>query len=103
MEIKEIVSYYIDDSSQTLDVTFRTLIDSDDEIRNDQIEIHEVSELAYDFILNEIIEFDEDGEQDIDYLDELNVYEDDIISFLNEYYVVYPDRLPKSELFCCLQ
>lgn len=99
MEIKEIVSYYIDDSSQTLDVTFRTLIDSDDEIRNDQIEIHEVSELAYDFILNEIIEFDEDGEQDIDYLDELNVYEDDIISFLNEYYVVYPDRLPKSEFF----
>jgi len=99
MEIKEIVSYYIDDSSQTLDVTFRTLIDSDDEIRNDQIEIHEVSELAYDFILNEIIEFDEDGEQDIDYLDELNVYEDDIISFLNEYYVVYPNRLPKSEFF----
>ena len=99
MEVKEIVSYYIDDSSQTLDVTFRTISDSDDEIRNDQIEIHEVSELAYDFILNEIIEFDEDGEQDIDYLDELNIYEDDIISFLNEYYVLYPNRLPKSELF----
>jgi hypothetical protein len=99
MEVKEIVSYYIDDSSQTLDVTFRTISDSDDEIRNDQIEIHEVSELAYDFILNEIIEFDEDGEQDIDYLDELNIYEDDIISFLNEYYIIYPDRLPKSELF----
>lgn len=99
MEIKEIVSYYIDDSSQTLDVTFRTINDSDDEIRNDQIEIHEVSELAYDFILNEIIEFDEDGEEDVDYIDELNIYEDDIISFLNEYYVVYPDRLPKSEFF----
>lgn len=99
MEIKEIVSYYIDDSSQTLDVTFRTISDSDDEIRNDQIEIHEVSELAYDFILNEIIEFDEDGEDDIVYHDELNIYEDDIISFLNEYYIIYPDRLPKSELF----
>lgn len=99
MEIKEIVSYYIDDSSQTLDVTFRTISDSDDEIRNDQIEIHEVSELAYDFILNEIIEFDEDGDEDIEYLDELNIYEDDIISFLNEYYIVYPYRLPKSEFF----
>lgn len=99
MEIKEIVTYYIDDSSQTLDVTFRTISDSDDEIRNDQIEIHEVSELAYDFILNEIIEFDEDGEDDIVYHDELNIYEDDIISFLNEYYIIYPDRLPKSELF----
>lgn len=99
MEVKEIVTYYIDESSQTLDVTFRTISDSDDEIRTDQIEIHEVSELAYDFILNEIIEFDEDGEDDIDYHDELNIYEDDIISFLNEYYIIYPDRLPKSELF----
>lgn len=99
MEVKEIVTYYIDESSQTLDVTFRTISDSDDEIRTDQIEIHEVSELAYDFILNEIIEFDEDGEDDIDYHDVLNIYEDDIISFLNEYYIIYPDRLPKSELF----
>jgi hypothetical protein len=35
-------------------------------------------------------EWDDDG---IDYLDN----EDSLISFLNEYYIVYPKKLPKAE------
>ena len=76
MEIKEIISHYIDESSQTLFVTFRILTDSDDEIRNDQIEINEVSELAYDYILNESLEFGED-EYNEEYIERISIYEDD--------------------------
>ena len=38
MEIKELESFYINETSQTLDVTFRLLKDNDDEIRTDQID-----------------------------------------------------------------
>ena len=37
MEIKELVSYYLNDLSKTLDVTFRTTLDGEDEIREDKI------------------------------------------------------------------
>ena len=30
MEIKELVSYYLNDTSKTLDVTFRTTLDGED-------------------------------------------------------------------------
>ena len=39
MEIKELVSYYLNESSKTLDVTFRTTLDSEDEIREDRINL----------------------------------------------------------------
>ena len=45
----------------------------------------------------------EDNEDDMFYEDysDLNddVDNDEIILFLNEYYLIYPKRLPKSELF----
>ncbi len=39
MEIKELVSYYLNNTNQTLDVSFRLFEDSDDELRNAQIGI----------------------------------------------------------------
>ena len=39
MEIKELISFYINESTHTLEVTFRLLSDSEDVIRNDEIEI----------------------------------------------------------------
>jgi hypothetical protein len=56
MEIKELVSFYINETSQTLDVTFRTLLDSDDEIRTSQIEFSEIKNFGYDVLLNKIDE-----------------------------------------------
>jgi hypothetical protein len=49
MEIKELVSYYINESSKTVDVTFRLTTDGDDEIRTDQIQIDEVESFGYNF------------------------------------------------------
>lgn len=105
MEIKELVSYYINESSQTLDVTFRTLLDTDDEIRTDQIEFSEIKNFGYDVLLERIDEFEDLIDDDIEYYDEFdNLFEDDeleddVISFLNEYYLINPKKLPKSEFF----
>lgn len=103
MEIKELVSYYINETSHTLDVTFRILTDNEDEIRTDQIILDEIETFGYN-ILNKIDEsfFDEDDDEfdevyddfDEDFLDE-----DEIISFLNEYYLIYPKKLPDAQLF----
>ena len=104
MEVKEIITYFINDATQTMDVSFRSLKDSYDEIRQDQIEVKEVWDMAYDYILNQDPMF-EDEEEDGDgyYFQFHNVFDDnlmyEVISFLNEYYMVYPERIPKVEFF----
>ena len=49
MEIKDLESFYINESSQTLDVTFRILSENDDEIRADQIDLSETKTFGYNF------------------------------------------------------
>lgn len=101
MEIKELVSFYINEVSETLDVSFRMTGDSDDEIREDQINLTEVDVFGYNFRKKNNLGLfdDEDDEFDDFELDE--DFEDDyeIISFLNEYYLIYPDKLPDVSLF----
>lgn len=102
MEIKELESFYINETSQTLDVTFRVLSDNDDEIRTDQIELSETKTFGYDFSKDETDDFWEE-EDDEDYFDtygeEFDMDEEEIISFLNEYYLIYPKRLPEAQLY----
>ena len=101
MEIKELVSYYINETSHMLEVTFKTLTDSEDEIRTDQIVLEEIETFGYN-ILNNIKEdfYDDEDEEFEDMFndfEEEELDEDEIISFLNEYYVVYPKKIPKAE------
>jgi hypothetical protein len=90
-------------------VSFRTIDDDDTELRNAEIPVVEIIAFGYDFIKNDssLLEMFEDEEDDGDdeFFDgissnkneSLDVY--DLMSFLNEYYLVYPDLLPKKELF----
>jgi hypothetical protein len=103
MEIKELVSYYINETSHMLEVTFRTLTDNDDEIRTDQIVLEEIETFGYN-ISNNIKEdfYDDDDEEFEDMFDDFEeeeLDEDEIVSFLNEYYLIYPKKLPESQLF----
>jgi hypothetical protein len=59
MEIKEIISYYLNGDTNIIEVSFRTIEDE------------------------ETIELDED----------------ELIVFLNEYYLINPSQLPKSEFY----
>jgi hypothetical protein len=103
MEIKELVSFYVNEVSETLEVSFRLVGDNDDEVREDQIDLTEVEAFGYN--LNSKIDLDlfEDDDEygdssDYDLIDDFED-EDEVISFLNEYYLIYPDYLPDPELF----
>ena len=105
MEVKELVSYYINESSQTLDITFRMLTDAEDEIRTDQINFNEIKTFGYDVLLIKVDEFEDLIDKDEfeyedfgDLIDDEDL-EEDVISFLNEYYLINPKSLPKAEFF----
>jgi hypothetical protein len=98
MEIKEIVSYYIHEKSRTLEVSFTLITDNEDEVRNDIISISEAEDFGYKLIQDDFDIFEEEDFEIED--DEFeSVDEEILISYLNEYYVVNPDRLPSPELF----
>lgn len=100
MEIKDLVSFYIDDTSNLLEVSFRTIDDDEDQIRQDTIHLDEIEEFGYNFLNDTINESDEDFEEINTLYEGLNYIDDEeIITFLNEYYMVYPKKLPKAELF----
>lgn len=98
MEIKEIISYYIHESTRTLEVSFTLIMDDEDEVRNDIISITEAEDYGYKLIQDDFNLFEEE-DFEIEEDDFETVDEETLISYLNEYYVVNPDRLPKPELF----
>lgn len=95
MEILEILSY--SQTEKITEVTFRLVNDEEDMLRSDVIENTYFDEFGYDY-LSPIVDFlfeDEGEDPDDNFLDYID--EDDLKSFLNEYYVVYPDKLPQAE------
>jgi hypothetical protein len=101
MEIREIISFYINEDTQILDVTFRTIKDAEDEIRMDQILLSEVENFGYKFANTDITDLykDIDDEEFNDLDISLDVEDEDVISFLNEYYLIYGDRIPKTTIY----
>lgn len=99
MEIAEIVSHYVDKTQNLIIVEFRLFDDEIDVVREDFIEYSFFEEFGFekdnfDNNLLENYEEDEWGDDDFDYIND----EDTLISFLNEYYVVYPKKLPKPQI-----
>jgi hypothetical protein len=98
MEIKEIVSYFLNTESNILEVSFRTINDSDETFRNDNIIYSIVEEYGFELQTESFDFFDDDFEDDEDKSD-VELDEDELINFLNEYYTLNPKSLPKSELY----
>jgi len=99
MEVREIISSYINKESNILRVEFQLI--GDEGIRQDVIEFEYLTEFGYDdssmMDIFDSIELDEDWD-DWDSDDEEVILDDDtLISFLNEYYIVFPDKIPDEE------
>lgn len=101
MEIKEIVSYSVLPSANILEVAFRTIDDSDEEIRNVEIEYSEVSEYGFELETESLDLFFDDDEEDIKNTseDSVELDEEELVNFLNEYFLVNPSKLPESSIF----
>ena len=54
MEIKELRSFFVNPSTETLNVEFNLETDGDDEIRTAEISLDEVSDFGYDFSTEEV-------------------------------------------------
>lgn len=97
MEIQELIFFYLHENTTTIEVQFRLNIDSEEELRTDYINLNEASDFGYELIMEDFGQQD-DEEDEFYWLDSPSVDEDNLLSFLNEYYVVNPDKLPKPEL-----
>ena len=97
MEIQELVSYYLYEEKNVVEISFRLTTDTEDEIRNDQINLDDAKDFGYDLTQDnyDFFDLEEDEEDELDFQ---TIDEDILISFLNEYYIVNPKRLPKIEL-----
>ena len=99
MEIKEIVSYYFNNETNLVDVSFWTIEDEEDVVRIDTIHYSVMESYGFDLITESFDFFDDDFEDDSYEEVKIELDEDILISFLNEYYIVNPKSLPDSELF----
>lgn len=94
MEIIEIITFHLNNLEEVLEVSFRTNSDSEDLIREGQIPFSEIDDFGYDFHSEN--DDDIEGFED-EFDDDLFVDENEILLFLNEYYVLYSDKLPKPD------
>lgn len=99
MEIKEIVSYFLNLNTNILEVSFRTIDDDDELIRTDNIDYDVVSDYGYE-LESEIFDFfGEEFDEEEDNDEKVELDESELISFLNEYYTVNSSSLPTAELY----
>ena len=99
MEIKEIVSYYFNNETNLVDVSFRTIEDEEDIVRIDTIDYSVIESYGFDLIAESFDFFDDDLEDDLFEETKIELDEDILISFLNEYYIVNPSSIPNPEFY----
>ncbi len=97
MEIQELIFFILHENTGTIEVQFRLNVDSEDKIRIDFINLNEAIDFGYELIMEDY-DLQEDDEDEFYWLDSPSIDEENLLSFLNEYYIVNSDKLPKPEL-----
>lgn len=99
MEVIEIISNFINKDNNVVEVEFRLRQDDEDMVRTDTIEFHHLNDFGYgsNFIPSDLFEGDEDFDFDFEDDEDFFIDEYDMISFLNEYYLIYEARLPDAD------
>jgi hypothetical protein len=103
MEIREIISFYVNTANEVLEVDFRLIEDDDSHVRIDEIELSELQDFGLQ-INHEHLDMMDDIMEDYDDLDDKEepseeLDRDELLSFLTEYYTVNPNKLPDISLF----
>jgi hypothetical protein len=99
MEIKEIVSYFLNSDTNIMEVSFRTIDDNDEVLRTDNIDYTVVETYGFDLITESFDFFGEEFEDELIEEEKVELDEDELTTFLNEYYTINPDVLPKAEFY----
>jgi len=100
MEVVEIITNFINKDNNVVEVEFRLNSDGEDLVRSDTIEFQYLQDFGYgeNFTSFDIFS-DMDDEWDLGFEEEDDFFIDDdnLISFLNEYYLIYEDKLPDAD------
>jgi len=100
MEIKEILSYFLNSDSNILEVSFRTIEDNEDVLRMDNINYSIVSEYGFELETETFDFFGEEFDEELGDDDEkIELDEEELVSFLNEYYTINEESIPRAELY----
>jgi hypothetical protein len=100
MEIKEIVSYFLNTDSNILEVSFRTIDDNEEVFRTDNIDYSIVENYGFELVTESFDFFDEDFEDEFsDDENKVELDEGELIVFLNEYYTINSDSLPRADFY----
>lgn len=99
MEIREIVSYFFNSETNIIEVSFRTISDGDEMIRIDNLDYSIAEDYGFNLISETFDFFGDDLEEDIFEDDDVQIDEGELLLFLNEYYSINPEKLPKEELY----
>ena len=99
MEVKEIVSYFLNSDSNILEVSFRTIEDNDEVLRTDSIDYTIVGDYGFDLVTESFDFFDDDFDDFSEDEDKVELDQDELTIFLNEYYTINPESLPRAEFY----
>ena len=100
MEIKEIVSYFLNTDSNILEVSFRTIDDNEEVFRSVNIDYSIVENYGFELVTESFDFFDDDFEDEFsDDENKVELDEGELIVFLNEYYTINPDSLPRADFY----
>jgi len=97
MEIKELITFFVDKEVNILDVTFRLIDDLDDTIRQCQIDYDLAEEYGYSLTNSYLYFPDNENDLDMEEFDENEVDKNELINFLTEYFTINLDQLPKTQ------
>jgi len=98
MEIIELISYNVNYGKDTIEVKFRMNEDDEEEVRTDVINLSEADDFGYTIIYEDFGFYDDEESDDELFDEEDEVDEHELLNFLNEYYLIYQDRLPKKDI-----
>jgi len=101
MDIKELISYYIDKDTNILEVSFRLHSDTDDYVRNDSIDFDIAKKYGYSIVTENYAFLDTESIEDgFDRKEkDAALDENELMNFLNEYYTINSELMPDTQLY----
>lgn len=99
MEIKEVVSYFLSPETNLLEISFRTIEDDDEVLRSDVIDFSISEDYGYELQTESFDFFSDDEDEEFEGQEKIELDDEELIIFLNEYYTVNPHVIPKPEIY----
>lgn len=99
MEIKEVINYFLNPETNFIELSFRTIEDDDEVLRTDIIDYSIAEDYGYELQTESFDFFSEDEDDEFEIEEKIELDEEELIMFLNEYYTVNPHALPKPEIY----